>query len=118
MLAGGAEVVLIDGAADRRAASSPAVSDGLVMSTGAAFDEQIEQVVTRTRDAVDLVRVQELGERSETDRWLRAIARSRTGNALVGEPGMNSSPCARGWGLRAPRMSSGCCCTRTRRPAT
>jgi hypothetical protein len=87
MLAGGAEVVLIDGAADRRAASSPAVSDGLVMSTGAAFDNHIEQVVARTRDAVDLVRLEELGQRSETDRWLRRIARSRTGNVLAGDPG-------------------------------
>ena len=31
----GAEQVLIDGAIDRRAASSPAVADGLVMATGA-----------------------------------------------------------------------------------
>jgi hypothetical protein len=60
MLAAGAEQVLIDGAIDRRAASSPAVSDGLVMSTGAALHEEIEQVVARTRDAVELVRLPEL----------------------------------------------------------
>ena len=34
MLELGAEQVLIDGAIDRRAASSPAVADGLVMATG------------------------------------------------------------------------------------
>jgi hypothetical protein len=53
----GAEQVLIDGAIDRRAASSPAVSDGLLMATGAVLGEAIEQVVSATVDAVDLVRL-------------------------------------------------------------
>ena len=53
----GAEQVLIDGAIDRRAASSPAVADGLVMATGAVLGKEIEQVLAATRDAVDLVRL-------------------------------------------------------------
>jgi hypothetical protein len=57
MLALGAEQVLIDGAIDRRAASSPAVADGLVMATGAILGEDVEEVVNATRDAVDLVRL-------------------------------------------------------------
>jgi hypothetical protein len=57
MLGLGAEQVLIDGAIDRRAASSPAVADGLVMATGAILSEDIEAVVTATSDAVDLVRL-------------------------------------------------------------
>jgi hypothetical protein len=57
MLAFGAEQVLIDGAIDRRAASSPAVSDGLVMATGAILGEDIAQVVATTANAVDLVRL-------------------------------------------------------------
>ena len=55
MSALGAEQVLIDGSIDRRAASSPAVSDGLVMATGAVLSEEIEAVVAATKDAVDLV---------------------------------------------------------------
>jgi hypothetical protein len=55
MLALGAEQVLIDGAIDRRAASSPNVADGLIMSTGAVLAEDIEDVVLQTRDAVELV---------------------------------------------------------------
>jgi hypothetical protein len=47
--------VLIDGAIDRRAASSPTVADGLVMATGAVLSEEIEAVVAATKDAVDLV---------------------------------------------------------------
>jgi len=53
----GAEQVLIDGAIDRRAASSPAVADGLVMATGAVLGEDIEQVIAQTADAIDLVRL-------------------------------------------------------------
>jgi hypothetical protein len=53
--------VLIDGAIDRRAASSPAVADGLVMATGAVLGDQIEEVVAATADAVDLVRLPPAG---------------------------------------------------------
>ncbi len=86
MLAHGAEQVLIDGAVDRRAASSPTVCDGLVMSTGAVLHEQIERVVARTRDAVELVRLTKLDDRSESGRRIRALATSRRGSVLVGEP--------------------------------
>jgi hypothetical protein len=64
MLGHGAEQVLIDGAIDRRAASSPDVADGLVMSTGAVLSEDIGEVVARTRDAVELVRLPSIDERS------------------------------------------------------
>lgn len=57
MLAHGAEQALIDGAIDRRAASSPQVSDGLVMATGAVLDRDMQEVVLQTRDAVELVRL-------------------------------------------------------------
>jgi hypothetical protein len=57
MLELGAEQVLIDGAIDRRAASSPAVADGLLVATGAVLGEDIEQVAAITADAVDLVRL-------------------------------------------------------------
>jgi hypothetical protein len=57
MLALGAEQALLDGAIDRRAASSPAVADGLVMATGAILGEDIEDVVRATSEAVDLVRL-------------------------------------------------------------
>src|SRR5580692_10998719 len=79
MLAHGAEQVLIDGAIDRRAASSPAVSDGLVMSTGAALHEEIEQVVARTRDAVELVRLPELAQPH-----VREVAASNPASVLLG----------------------------------
>ncbi len=53
----GAERVLIDGAIDRRAASSPEVADGLVMATGAVLGRDPALVVASTANAVELVRL-------------------------------------------------------------
>jgi hypothetical protein len=61
MIGFGAEIALIDGSIDRRAASSPAVADGLVIATGAVLSEDIEEVVAATKDAVDLVRLPATG---------------------------------------------------------
>jgi hypothetical protein len=73
MLELGAQQVLIDGAIDRRAASSPDVADGLVLSTGAVLAEDIGDVVLQTRDAVELVRLPQLSpELSERVRAARA----------------------------------------------
>jgi hypothetical protein len=57
MLSLGAQQVLIDGAVDRRAASSPAIADGLVIATGAVLGHEIEQVVAATAEAVEVVRL-------------------------------------------------------------
>jgi hypothetical protein len=65
MLDYGAEQVLIDGSIDRRAASSPAVADGLVIATGAVLGEEIEAVVAATRNAVELVRLPAAGDTDE-----------------------------------------------------
>jgi hypothetical protein len=91
MLAHGAEQVLIDGAVDRRVASSPRVSDGLVMATGAVLDRDEDVVVKHTRDAVDLVRLPLLGAEHSAERGamlerLRELAAAGV-SALVGEEG-------------------------------
>jgi hypothetical protein len=75
MLGFGAQQVLIDGAIDRRAASSPDVADGLVMSTGAVLSEQIEELVARTAEAVELVR---LGTATDAER-LAELAQAPSG---------------------------------------
>ncbi len=53
----GAERVLIDGAVDRRAASSPAVAEGLVVATGAVLAREIGDVVSATAQAVEVIRL-------------------------------------------------------------
>ncbi|HWJ49435.1 MAG TPA: hypothetical protein VNR42_00350, partial [Solirubrobacteraceae bacterium] len=89
MLAFGAEQVLIDGAVDRRAASSPAVADQLVISTGAVLGEEIDDVVLQTRDAVDLVRLPSVDENQRSGPSLRELvtARDGTSSLLVGDRG-------------------------------
>jgi hypothetical protein len=77
MLAAGAEQILIDGAIDRRAASSPQVSDGLILSTGAVLSEDIEEVVSQTQAAVELVNLPAVD-----DPRLAALARA-SGNGLL-----------------------------------
>ncbi len=84
MLAHGAEQVLIDGAIDRRAASSPEVADGLIVATGAVLDRDIDEVVSQTRDAVELVRLPGIDDGAESGPRLRALAQAGE-SALVGE---------------------------------
>jgi hypothetical protein len=84
----GAEQVLIDGAIDRRAASSPAVADGLVMATGAVLGQDIEQVVAITADAVDLVRL----PRARGEPAVSAAAESHERVALERRLALNGEP--------------------------
>ncbi len=83
MLDHGAEQVLIDGAVDRRAASSPDVADALLMSTGAVLSGDISAVVAQTSDAVDLVRLPRLDEAALPAG--AAAAEHPRGSLLVGE---------------------------------
>jgi hypothetical protein len=95
MLAHGAEQVLIDGAIDRRAASSPEVADGLVMSTGAILSEEIEEVVSRTADAIALVRLPGLGAGTPEERRvseLIAAGEAPAGAMLDAELGVHPLP--------------------------
>jgi hypothetical protein len=77
MLAHGAEQILIDGAIDRRAASSPAVADALIISTGAILSQDIDQVVERTAEAVRLVRLPRMSAEAGTAAKIRALAQRR-----------------------------------------
>lgn len=79
MLALGAEQVLIDGAIDRRAASSPVVADGLVMATGAILGDDLKEVVQRTADAVALIRLPGLDVSGAEGQRVRELA-------VAGEP--------------------------------
>ena len=89
MLAHGAEQTLIDGAIDRRAASSPRVADGLVACTGAVLSEDVHEVVTRTREAIELVRLPTLAQDSPLGKAVRALELGVAGHggALLADDG-------------------------------
>jgi hypothetical protein len=95
MLDHGAEQVLIDGAIDRRAASSPDVADGLVIATGAVLSEDIHETVLQTADAVELVRLPQVDRDTDVGRRLRAIAATgeHSGGQFAADTGEHSS----GW---------------------
>jgi hypothetical protein len=85
MLGHGAEQVLIDGAIDRRAASSPAITDGLLMSTGAVLGAELEEVVALTVDAVEVVRLPPLEDPQVRALAARSGAGDGAASVLVGE---------------------------------
>lgn len=63
MLARGAELVLIDGAIDRRSIAAPGISDGTILSTGAVLSRNMKKAVEETYYAVSLYRLPELADR-------------------------------------------------------
>ena len=92
MLLLGAEQALLDGAIDRRAASSPAVADGLVMATGAILGEDIGDVVRATSDAVDLVRLPASAEEDDGNPSERSKAGERERLSLERRLVLNAEP--------------------------
>lgn len=82
MLSHGVQKVLIDGAIDRRSASSPAVSDAVIMATGAAVGNGIDAVVKETVHAAQRVALDELD-----DAAIRNVRSSRADSFLVTQNG-------------------------------
>jgi hypothetical protein len=78
MRAHGADHVLIDGSIDRRAGTSPALADAVVLATGAAVHRDMAAVAERTSAAVDLIRLPLL-----TDTPVRRVAMTCQGSTLV-----------------------------------
>lgn len=58
----GADVVLVDGALSRLSLGSPAVTDALVLATGAAVSANIPQLVRKTKYVYDLIRLEAVEE--------------------------------------------------------
>jgi len=57
VMANGVDLFLVDGALDRKAASLPDVCDGIVVSSGAAVSDCLEDVLLQTRSAIDMLRI-------------------------------------------------------------
>ena len=62
MIDAGAEVVLIDGAIDRKSIAAPETSDAIILSTGAVISRQMQTVIEETAHTVGLYRLPRLGE--------------------------------------------------------
>ena len=78
----GAERLLVDGSIDRRAGASPRLADGVVMSTGAVLSADLDQLVRRTRAAVELLTLPAVA-----DEALHARAAALDASALLLDEG-------------------------------
>ena len=62
MIDAGAQVVLIDGAVDRKTIAAPETSDAIILSTGAVLSRQMNTVIEETAYTVELYRLPRLEE--------------------------------------------------------
>lgn len=62
MLDMGAELIMIDGAIDRKSIASPETSDAIILSTGAVISRRMDKVVDETAHIVGLYSLPELPE--------------------------------------------------------
>ena len=53
----GIDLILVDGALSRLSTASPAVSEAMVLSTGAAYSANMRDLVGRTAFVVELIRL-------------------------------------------------------------
>lgn len=81
MLAWGAEIILIDGAIDRKSIAAPDTSDAIILSTGAVLSRSIKKVVEETAHIVGLYQLPELED--GTARSLILSAREQEGILLI-----------------------------------
>lgn len=98
MLELGAEMVIIDGAIDRKSIASPETSDAIIISTGAVLSRSMKKVVSETAHIVNLYGLSTLEEKTtlsllesekEKDRIL-LISKGKI-KALDLKTGLNSS---------------------------
>jgi len=54
MMSLGAELILIDGAVDRKSVAAPGISDGVIIATGAVISRSLKKVVEETLHVVNL----------------------------------------------------------------
>lgn len=84
MLDLGADIVLIDGALNRKTQASPSVADGVILSTGAVLGRSIDIVIDKTLHSVKMLTlpkvgdsIQELCEEAATSTYVSFIDESK-----------------------------------------
>ncbi|OLR56417.1 hypothetical protein BHK98_10245 [Hornefia porci] len=81
----GAELILIDGAIDRKSIAAPETSDAIILSTGAVLSRSLKKVVEETSHIVNLYRLPELED--ETARQALAETRGEERVTLIDRDG-------------------------------
>ncbi len=81
----GASKVLVDGAIDRKASASPAITDGCILATGAVLHRDPEVAVEMTRHQVEMFSIPETQDAAVRQQWNRLLERGNVG--VVGRNG-------------------------------
>ena len=77
MLDLGAELVLIDGAIDRKSIAAPGTSDAIILSTGAVLSRSMKKVIEETAHTVGLYRLPCLEDGEDKDTILEHLGEER-----------------------------------------
>jgi len=75
----GCDLILIDGAFDRRSYATPIISDATILSTGASVSEDMQNVIDLTTHTIELLTL-----KHEEDQEVRALASDILKNSNVG----------------------------------
>jgi hypothetical protein len=82
----GAEVVFIDGAIDRKAVSSPVITDACVIATGAVLSRDMKKVLEKTAHAVECYSL------NETDEHVKKILQRINKTCIISGGGRAVAP--------------------------
>ncbi len=82
----GAEVVFIDGAIDRKAVSSPVITDACVIATGAVLSRDLKKVLEKTAHAVECYSLK------GTDEQVKNVVRKINKTCIISEGGKTLVP--------------------------
>lgn len=77
MLEMGAELVLIDGAIDRKSIAAPGTSDAIILSTGAVLSRSMKKVIEETAHTVGLYRLPVLEDGKDKDMIIEHLGEER-----------------------------------------
>ncbi len=77
MLKMGAELVLIDGAIDRKSIAAPGTSDAIILSTGAVLSRSMKKVIEETAHTVGLYRLPCLEDGEDKDNIIKHLGEER-----------------------------------------
>lgn len=77
MLEMGAELVLIDGAIDRKSIAAPGTSDAIILSTGAVLSRSMKKVIEETAHTVGLYRLPCLEDGEDKDTIMNHLGEER-----------------------------------------
>lgn len=85
----GADLVLIDGAMDRRASAAPSISQATILSTGAVLSRDMDRVIEETLHMVNLFSLPAIEDYREREIIKRAFMK---GQVAIMDKGLNIAP--------------------------